>query len=251
MGCKSRFIAVPLALTLAVALFAVSVSAETSVSRLGGRNAFHRTPLETSADATRILGELGPDIKVVLTKAGWQGLPADLHAAIAKGNWSEIQIPIGGQLNWMALRRKGEPDVITDVVLNGKEPVSAYQLQFISNEVLHTFVVPKACSNLALSAQEKLPPPIAKVSAMPATDCLTRDVNIDASGSSVSHGSYGRRIERVEDIHGRVDEAVTPTDRLPPELRHNLVGGVADRESVEAIEHRRRAGIGVHVSEIE
>ena len=165
------------------------------IERLGGPNAFHKPPLQSVADLQQAFAANRADIEAVLAKAGWPGKPADLFAAVAAGKVRETAFPVDGTMPWMALRRKDGPDVVRDAVWKGKEPFPAYELTFVSGDYRYRFLVPKPCTNLVYLDSEKLPPPVAKLSVTPRTDCITRPMTIDASGSSVSDG---RRITAVE-----------------------------------------------------
>ena len=60
-----------------------------------------------------------------------------------------------------------------------------------------------------------------------------------------------RRIEGIHNIHGRKNQSVSPAQRLPPKTDHSLVAGVADRESIEALQRDELAVVVERVRQIE
>ncbi len=132
----------------------------TKIKRLGNRaTTFSAKPAKTLADLQSQAEHYRADFQSVLQQTGWGGDPNDLFAAIAAGKVEAVDVPVGATMQWMAYRKKGQPTFKPNVEWAGKKPFPAWQVNFESKGYRYTFVLPKACLNLALIHQEMLPPP--------------------------------------------------------------------------------------------
>lgn len=145
-------------------LGATSVSAEHRVKKLGyPSTSFHKPPLKKADDLRRMLRgkKVAADVLTVLQKGGYSGTAEDLDRAAQTGEIIEIKIAPETRIPFMALRRKGKPDIITDVVWAGSKEFEAYELRFTSSSKEWRLVVPKACGNVWI--EDVTPPPVVKV----------------------------------------------------------------------------------------
>ncbi len=159
MGFGHRLVVVCMGLTLAAALASADVphraraGSPHALRSLGGPNVFSRQPLATRADLQAFFLAERAAVEQALALGHWPGDAADLFAAVAGGGVEEVEVPVGGRLEWMALRRGGKNvEVARDLEWQGKRPFPAFRVRFVSDKVRWTFVVPKACGNLSLQS---------------------------------------------------------------------------------------------------
>ncbi len=133
------------------ALFAVPARAEEhTVTRLGNpSSSFHRPPLTKPADFRNMLHNKKADVETVLQKAGWPGSVEDLDRAAQdpESRIGEVTIQPGTSLPYMAMRRGGKPDIITDIVWGGENAFDAYTIEFESAGHRYRLTAPKKCGN--------------------------------------------------------------------------------------------------------
>jgi hypothetical protein len=202
------------ALLLATAAPAADPPAPTGpveLKRLGGPNACSRRPLTSVADLQKVFAAKRAEFEAVLAQAGFPGHVPDLFAAIERGEVREVEFPVGGRIQWMALRKQGKPDLLRDGVWSGKKPFQAYELTLTSKDHRMKLIIPKECSNLAMIESVEIPPPTAAVSATPASDCISRPITIDASRSAVSTGKVASVEASVTGPDGKTDDLGSQT----------------------------------------
>lgn len=180
------------------------------VRRLGGTNTFHKPPLQSAAEVRAMAVAKRADIEAVLAEAQWNGKADDLFRALAETEPTETTIAVGQTLPWMALRKKGVPGVVRLPRWEGKVGFEAYRYTFLSNDWQHTFVIPKACGNLALLEQVEAPPPVAVLEVRPDRDCVSRKLTIDATRSSVKLGTIAKVTAEVKSPDGKRESLGAP-----------------------------------------
>lgn len=133
------------------AVLALPANAEEHrVTRLGNpSSSFHRPPLTKPVDFRNMLHNKMADVEAALQRAGWPGSVADLDRAAQDpaAKIGEVTIQPGTSLPYMALRRRGKPDVITNVVWAGKNAFDAYTIEFDSAGHRYRLTAPKKCGN--------------------------------------------------------------------------------------------------------
>jgi hypothetical protein len=67
---------------------------------------------------------------------------------------TEVDIPVGTTISWMALRRNGRADVVRSIRWGGRRPFKAFQFVIDDMNRTYTFIVPQDCGNLALLNDE-------------------------------------------------------------------------------------------------
>jgi hypothetical protein len=146
---RTKFVAI-LASALALGFLGISAEAQQHrATRLGNPATRFAKPLK-KADDLRVLlrsEQMKADIQAILNEVGWKGNHEDLDRAAASAEISEIQIPSGTRLPFMASRTKTKPHALVDVLWAGPKPIDAFTFEFSSNCVRYQLVTPKACSN--------------------------------------------------------------------------------------------------------
>jgi hypothetical protein len=87
------------------------------------------------------LSSLDSQIKQILTDAD----PSRL---------SEVDVPVGQTMQWMALRRNGRAEVVRSIRWGGRRPFRAFQFTIDDMNRYYTFIVAQDCGNLALIGDE-------------------------------------------------------------------------------------------------
>jgi hypothetical protein len=139
-----------LAPALALGVLALPAGAQQHRAiRLGNPATRFAKPMK-KPDELRVLlrGEkMKADIAAILAEVGWKGNPEDLDRGAATAEISEVQIPTGTRLPFMASRKNKKPHALIDVLWAGRKPIDAYAFEFSSNCERYRLVTPKPCSN--------------------------------------------------------------------------------------------------------
>jgi len=196
METKIRWPQALLVLALLVAVGIVPAAAAATggphdISRLGGSHAFCKPPLKGPEDLKKFFATKRADIDMLLAATAWDGKAEDLYKAVENGQFRATEMEVGTTLRWMALRRAKKVEFIANPRWKGVKSVPVFEISFDSNGSHHVFLVPYVCVNLALLDESPLPPPpvapTAKLSVAPSSDCVTRPITVDASGSSATN----------------------------------------------------------------
>jgi hypothetical protein len=146
---RKRFTAI-LAPALALGVLAVTAEAQQHrATRLGNPATRFAKPL-TKSDDLRVLlraDKMKADVAAILSEVGWKGNTEDLDRAAASAEISEVKVPSGTRIPFMASRANRKPHALVDVLWAGKKPIDAFTFEFSSNCVRYRLVTPKACSN--------------------------------------------------------------------------------------------------------
>jgi outer membrane protein W len=138
----------------AFATSALAAGKPGKIRRLGNPvTAFSTVPAESVAELQSQFAQYRSDFEDVLRQAGWGGDPADLFAAVERGDVERVQVPVGETIQWMAFRRHKKPQVNQNLVWAGKEPFDAWKIEFESAGAVHTFLAPVVCLNLSYYKQ--------------------------------------------------------------------------------------------------
>jgi hypothetical protein len=121
----------------------------------------------------------------VLDKAGLTSLTAQVLAAITEGRVTETSVAPGTTIQWMALRRAGRPDIVSDAVWAGTAPFEGFAFSIDDGLKRYNFVVPKACGNLALVSVTEVPLPEC-VHVASSRSCESKQVTFTASGTAIA-----------------------------------------------------------------
>jgi hypothetical protein len=184
---RTKFAAL-LAPALALGFLAVSVEAQQHRAiRLGNPATRFAKPIR-KADDLRVLlraEKMKADVGAILSEVAWKGNPEDLDRAAATAEISEVKIPTGTRLPFMASRKNRKPHALLDVLWAGSRPIDAFAFEFSSNCVRYRLVAPKPCSNFWIedlgkdTADPKCapppPPPVVSVSGA-SEACVTQPV---------------------------------------------------------------------------
>ena len=150
--------------------------------RLGGSTAFNAPPLTTAASLKKMAAKprVATDIRSILDAKGLGDLSSDVLATLttptevvkgavcneaspAAGVLVECSFAKGDTLEWMAYRPvvKGKrvATTIDQIRWSGAKPFAAFLFRVTRNDKVYTFVVPKACGNLALVSAVDVPKP--------------------------------------------------------------------------------------------
>ena len=139
-----------LAPALALGVLAVSAEAQQHrATRLGNPATRFAKPIK-QADDVRVLvrgDRTKADVAAILNEVAWKGSIEDLDRAAATAEISEVQVPTGTRLPFMASRMHGRPHVLVDVLWAGSRPIDALAFEFSSNCERYRLVTPRACGN--------------------------------------------------------------------------------------------------------
>jgi len=180
---------------------AQATDAYKTATRLGGSRAFVG-PVNSAAALKRTAANkpFQKNVSTVMDSVGLTALTSQVLSTMAAADPSVVKdttFPIGGTMEWMALKTNGKPDTVKKIKWGGKAPFPAFAFSLEDGVNTYNFVIPKACGNIAL----------ASVTQKPLPDCVTIDVQKDcdkktmsvrASGASIS----GDQIARVEVTRG-------------------------------------------------
>lgn len=140
----------------------------------------------TTVDALQtMVSNARSEIETLLRRSGFQGDPSDFFAAVASGDGiSSTTVEPGSRLGWMFFREKGAPALKSNVCWAGKAAFAGWEVQFSSQGTWYSLVVPEACGNIALLAQQA--EPICRVSIRDTAGdtCEDQSLVIDATGST-------------------------------------------------------------------
>jgi hypothetical protein len=139
----------------AIVLSAPAAAQECGIRRFGGTTSFS-TPVETVGALQAMFKEKEDEIARMLGRAGWEGSPGDLQAAIARGATKQV-VTKGTRFEWVFRRVNGTPDLLKNECYGGAEPVDAWAVDVESRGRRWHFVVPAVCGNVALVGSEALP----------------------------------------------------------------------------------------------
>ena len=118
-------------------------------TRLGDPAHRFAKPLQTPDDLRRLFADsaMRADVASILSQAGWKGDVEDLRLAAATAEIVAVKLPTGTRLPFMSSRNKGKPVALIDVLWAGKNPIDAYEFEFVSRGWRYRCVTPKACAN--------------------------------------------------------------------------------------------------------
>jgi hypothetical protein len=90
------------------------------------------------------------EITRVFSLVGLSDISDKFIDAVTSGDVTDATIGTGTHLDWMALKRRGTPDVLRNVRWAGRNSFDAYQVKIDSGGYTYTFAVPKVCGNISL-----------------------------------------------------------------------------------------------------
>ncbi len=129
-----------------------------TATRLGGPNRFYGTVRNRAALQRMMRNQrAGRGITTVLQSTGLSSLEGQIKQILTDADparLSEVDVPIGTVISWMALRKNGRADVVRNIRWGGRRPFKAFQFTIDDMNRYYTFVVPQDCGNLALVSDE-------------------------------------------------------------------------------------------------
>ena len=146
-----------LVIGFAVPSFAQNDGIKTA-TRLGGPNRFYGTVRNRPALQRMMRNQrANRGITTVLQSTGLSSLESQIKQILTDADparLSEVDVPVGTVISWMALRRNGRADVVRNIRWGGRRPFKAFQFTIDDMNRYYTFVVPQDCGNLALVSDE-------------------------------------------------------------------------------------------------
>lgn len=144
-----RLLHLSIILGLMVATVAPATAQQHRAVRLGHPLTRFAPPLTQPEQLRALFAEekLQEDVAEILRQAEWKGNVDDLRRAAASAPVTELSLPVGTRMPYMASRKDGKPEALIDVLWDGKEPVSAYAFDFTSNGRRYRCITPRPCSN--------------------------------------------------------------------------------------------------------
>lgn len=99
------------------------------------------------------------DFRQVLSAQGMSDVADALFAQVARGEGiSDTSVKPGDSLEWMALRRKGEPGTVSPVCMATEQAYDSYRVEVPVDKgdsiETYSFVVPRICMNLAYTGKQ-------------------------------------------------------------------------------------------------
>jgi hypothetical protein len=141
-----------LAIAAAGLIAAAPALAEHRAVRLGSPSTRFAPPLSSPEQLWTLFTDrsTAADVAAILQQVGWAGKVEDLRRAAAVGAITEVRLPKGTRMPFMASREAGRPVALIDVLWVGEEPIDAYAFEFSSGGRRCRCVTPKVCSNFFL-----------------------------------------------------------------------------------------------------
>ncbi len=118
-------------------------------TRLGDPAHRFAKPLQTPDDLRQLFADpsMRADVASILAQAGWKGDVDDLRRAAATAPIIAVKLPRGTRMPFMSSRNNGRPVTLIDVLWDGRNPINAYEFEFVSKRWRYRCVTPKACAN--------------------------------------------------------------------------------------------------------
>jgi hypothetical protein len=162
-----------------------------NVKRLGTGDAFHGSVLKTEDNFKNFVRLRRSDIDVVLQKWGWHGKVDDLVSAAETGSITTEQIQPGTRLPFFAMRHRGKPDLLREVVWSGAKPFEAWVVEFQSNGYTYRFHAPKVCGNFWIEEQKAavVEQARAAITLSGADVCVTQSARVQISVNNAPAGA--------------------------------------------------------------
>jgi len=127
-----------------------------NVKKLGGTTRFS-TPMRGVDDLHAMAKANREHLTKVLAMVGLTDVSAQIIDAITTGDVTDATIMPGTNMQWMALKRSGRPDVLRDVRWAGQSAFDAFKFSVTSSGRTYTFIVPKICGNVSLLSTTTAP----------------------------------------------------------------------------------------------
>jgi hypothetical protein len=165
-----------------------------TATRLGGSRAFYG-PVRNINALKRMAASkaVQKNIAAVMDQQGLTAHTAKVLDILAKGEVQESTFPVGGTMEWMALKTRGKPDTLQKIRWGGKAPFEGFTFSIEDGYKIYNFIVPEACGNLALvSVTEKALPECVRIAVD--RDCNAKTLTIRATGVSID----SKKITKVE-----------------------------------------------------
>jgi hypothetical protein len=129
-----------------------------TATRLGGPNRFYGTVRNRPALQRMMKNRRAQrGIDTVLQNTSLASLTGQITKILTDADpavLTEVDIPVGTTISWMALRRNGRADVVRNIRWGGRRPFKAFQFVLDDMNRTYTFIVPQDCGNLALLNDE-------------------------------------------------------------------------------------------------
>lgn len=130
----------------------------TEIRELGTGNRFCGFYIDDVRELEIFLSQYRGDVDLVLRTAGFDTDGMELLSVIAEGRVREVRVPVGTELEWMAVRKNRRPTLVERVRWAGSEPFDAFEIALEANGSEHRLLIPKNCGNLSLLSSEVAPP---------------------------------------------------------------------------------------------
>ncbi|MGE3707748.1 MAG: hypothetical protein AB7I13_20930 [Vicinamibacterales bacterium] len=129
-----------------------------TATRLGGPNRFYGT-VRNRAALQRMMKNRRAQrgIDTILQTTNLSALNSQITRILTEADpaqLTEVEVPVGTVISWMALRTNGRADVVRNIRWGGRRPFKAFQFVIDDMNRTYTFVVPQDCGNLALVNDE-------------------------------------------------------------------------------------------------
>ncbi len=141
-------------------------SGSSLISRMGGRNAFHRGGVDSAEELAEVFASRRGELEEILAERGLGHLSDGLFAAVAAGDMHDGQVATGDVVDWMVYQGRQRSVSGGPLCYKGKKTYDAYIV--VVNEVVETPPAEAICE-LAVDG-----------------NCETLVLSVDASGSSDS-----------------------------------------------------------------
>lgn len=129
-----------------------------TATRLGGPTRFY-TPVRNRPALQRMMknNRASQGISTVLQAANLSSLDSQIKQILTDADPSrltEVDVPVGQTMQWMALRRNGRAELVRSIRWGGRRPFRAFQFTIDDMNRYYTFIVAQDCGNLSLVGDE-------------------------------------------------------------------------------------------------
>ncbi len=206
-------------LSLVLLLLSINFAYGATMLMEVGRSPFHKPPLTTAESLIEMVQGKLADVKSGFVKAGREDLYEPFVSQLPSARIETVEFQKGSYFAWMFFKKKGNGAVrlARDVTWANPKPFKGFQFDIENAGMLHTFVVPLGCGNIALMKETPLPPPpppapVVKVNQAPECGMTVSPVRafcgevvtVDASGSTDPDGEITSMTVTVLDRQGQV-----------------------------------------------
>lgn len=207
-----------------------------SLRRLGTTASRFVAPVRTVDALKRSMSRrsIQRDLGTLMTAAGLSSIQDEVRQILAEGRVQQTTLAVGTQLEWMARRRGGRPDLSRNLRWDGARALDGFEFTVDDLNQTYTFFVPMACGNLSLVRREPSREAARRAEAARAEAARVEAARVEAERAETARAEAARqeaaRAEAVRAEAARVEAA-----------RQEAARAEAARQEAARAEEARRA----------